>query len=184
MSSRTPDLISNHPAPFPTGTNARPRTPTPYTLPLKTSADKKASDTSNSDGPRQARPGQKRKHYTSDGDYCDDPWPRKMRKIRSAEESEHPGFIEMSVIDSSLTSAVGTNLETSLSNPVTSQCQLPIPAASPGPFLPPPQCHHPRHPGHSALRNELTCPTCSLKHLISELHRVERRMFKRPTANK
>ncbi|EAT81025.2 hypothetical protein SNOG_11317 [Parastagonospora nodorum SN15] len=106
MSSRTPDLISNQPAPFATGTKARPRTPTPYTLPSKTSADKTASDTPNSDNPRQARPGQKRKHYTSDGDYCDDPWPRKMRKIRPAEEGEYPGFIEMSVVDSSLASAI------------------------------------------------------------------------------
>ncbi|KAH6379267.1 hypothetical protein HBI34_000730 [Parastagonospora nodorum] len=184
MSSRTPDLISNQPAPFATGTKARPRTPKPYTLPSKTSADKTASDTPNSDNPRQARPGQKRKHYTSDGDYCDDPWPRKMRKIRPAEEGEYPGFIEMSVVDSSLASAVGTNLETSPSNPVTSQCQLPTPAPSPESFLPPPQCHHPRHPAHSALRNELTCPMCSLNHLVSELHRVERRMLKQPTASK
>ena len=139
------------------------------------------SDTTGSDDPRYARPGQKRKRYTHHGEYRDDPWPRKMRKIRPDEDGEHPGFIEMLVVEPILASAVCANMETSSSNPVTSQYQLsdPIPSTEP-----PPQCDHPRHPAYSALQDEPTCPACSLEDLTFDLHRVERRMLQQSTEGK
>lgn len=189
LTSSPPSLLS---PPFFARTDTSPRVPGSH-KPLPTESGESSttstgpdcgSDTINSDDPRYARPGQKRKHYTHHGEYCDDPWPRKMRKIRPGEDGEHPGFIEMPVVEPILASAVGANLETSPSNPVTSQYQLPTPIPSPEPFLPPPGCEHPRHPAYSALQDEPICPACSLEHLTCDLHRVERRMLRQSNESK